>query len=315
METGGAAVRAADIPRASLTVVLVDSTGYGWLPGQKLGDAAMDFRKCGGVETVASIVSGGSIVKAGKKDGTNIPSIPQRLLLRGRQVPGSAPGAASAPQRAESSLRSAAAERRSAAVCGTDRATSRSAGEASNKGRRLRTKRGGPWWWVGRRGRSLARVSADSFAARERCARRLGRSADVMTASVRFARPRSPGSFPRSRLRSRASRPPSRAAAGRQYLVGPARLRLRSIEECHDAARVVVAGARRGHRLSVGVRQTPTPPCARRGPGTRAPRQHPFEGRGLTAQAAPRSQKSGEPSVGRAQAATVGSPQERRSSW
>ena len=72
METGGAAVRAADIPRASLTVVLVDSTGYGWLPGQKLGDAAMDFRKCGGVETVASIVSGGSIVKAGKKDGTNI---------------------------------------------------------------------------------------------------------------------------------------------------------------------------------------------------------------------------------------------------
>ncbi|CAK9012905.1 unnamed protein product [Durusdinium trenchii] len=32
----------------------------------------MDFRKCGGVETVASIVSGGSIVKAGKKDGTNI---------------------------------------------------------------------------------------------------------------------------------------------------------------------------------------------------------------------------------------------------
>ena len=72
METGGAAVRAADIPRASLTVVLVDSTGYGWLPGQKLGDAAMDFRKCGGVETVASIVSGGSIVKPGKKDGTNI---------------------------------------------------------------------------------------------------------------------------------------------------------------------------------------------------------------------------------------------------
>ena len=56
METGGAAVRAADIPRASLTVVLVDSTGYGWLPGQKLGDAAMDFRKCGGVETIASIV-------------------------------------------------------------------------------------------------------------------------------------------------------------------------------------------------------------------------------------------------------------------
>ena len=187
--------------------------------------------------------------------------------------------------------------------------------QASNKGRRLRTKRGGPWWWVGRRGRSLARVSADSFAARERCARRLGRSADVMTASVRFARPRSPGSFPRSRLRSRASRPPSRAAAGRQYLVGPARLRLRSIEECHDAARVVVAGARRGHRPSVGVRQTPTPPCARRGPGTRAPRQHPSEGRGLTARAAPRSQKSGEPSVGRAQAATVGSPQERRSSW
>ena len=72
METGGAAVRAADIPRASLTVVLVDSTGYGWLPGQKLRDAAMDFRKCGGVETVASIVSGVSIVKAGKKDGTNI---------------------------------------------------------------------------------------------------------------------------------------------------------------------------------------------------------------------------------------------------
>ena len=65
-------MRAADIPRASLTVVLVDSTGYGWLPGQKLGDAAMDFRKCGGVETVASIVSGGSIVKPGKKDGTNI---------------------------------------------------------------------------------------------------------------------------------------------------------------------------------------------------------------------------------------------------
>ena len=72
METGGAAVRAADIPRASLTVVLVDSTGYGWLSGQKLGDVAMDFRKCGGVETVASIVSGASIVKAGKKDGTNI---------------------------------------------------------------------------------------------------------------------------------------------------------------------------------------------------------------------------------------------------
>ena len=64
METGGAAVRAADIPRASLTVVLVDSTG--WLPGQKLGDAAMDFRK------VASIVSGGSIAKPGKKDGRNI---------------------------------------------------------------------------------------------------------------------------------------------------------------------------------------------------------------------------------------------------
>ena len=32
----------------------------------------MDFRKCGGVETVTSIVSGGSIGKAGKKDGTNI---------------------------------------------------------------------------------------------------------------------------------------------------------------------------------------------------------------------------------------------------
>ena len=32
----------------------------------------MDFRKCGGVETVASIVSGGSIVKPGKKDGANI---------------------------------------------------------------------------------------------------------------------------------------------------------------------------------------------------------------------------------------------------
>ena len=82
--------------------------------------------------------------------------------------------------------------------------------------------------------------------------------------------------------------------------------------DSHDDARVV-AGARRGHRPSVGVRQTPTPPCARRGPGTRAPRQHPSEGRGLTARAAPRSQKSGEPSV-RAQAATIGSQQERRSS-
>ena len=82
--------------------------------------------------------------------------------------------------------------------------------------------------------------------------------------------------------------------------------------ESHDGARVV-AGARRGHRPSVGVRQTPTPPCARRGPGTRAPRQHPSEGRRLTARAAPRSQKSGEPSVG-AKAATVGSQPERRSS-
>ena len=34
METGGAAVRAADIPRASLTVVLVDSTGYTGCPGK-----------------------------------------------------------------------------------------------------------------------------------------------------------------------------------------------------------------------------------------------------------------------------------------
>ena len=38
---------------------------------EKCKNAAMDFRKCGGVETVASIVSGGSVVKPGKKDGTN----------------------------------------------------------------------------------------------------------------------------------------------------------------------------------------------------------------------------------------------------
>ena len=47
---------------------------------------------------------------------------------------------------------------------------------------------------------------------------------------------------------------------------------------------------------SVGRGPTETnPPCARRGPGCGAPRQHPSQRRRLTALAAPSSQKSGEP--------------------
>ena len=73
----------------ALVVVLADSTGYGWLRDAQVGGAGLVFRD----KTVAAIVSGGSLVKAGPAGPPAVDLLMKEWVLQGgrERLPAEAP--------------------------------------------------------------------------------------------------------------------------------------------------------------------------------------------------------------------------------